>query len=608
MGNIRNKETGKYNWSTIVLALILTGVLLWQGVFAMLGDAEYVYIPNSDQASEAATEAVEVKPVAMERLSGSNDLGAIWREAVENPTASGGVWDRFWTNASGAITSGSGGGGIGGGGSGSGDSSIFVGESFTHCLVDDVILPPFPVVGARFFCSNNIWWRVIGREGNYRLIMTEGAYNSGNWASRQTSLIQWATVNLAPELRAAIRTPINAGFDTDSISSPGSVPSPNTAATQNAAVFILSEAELDTLIHPVPSLQSTLHALERPAAVVHLRPGRHVRTYFNSLQPMSSGMLQSWWLRSNTVGRNFHTRVETHAFSALVRPTLWISAEDVTLGAETFGAGAETFGANNDLGAMWRSAVDNPAADGGVWGQFWTEASSAITSGGGAHVLRNEGNVRSSRLSSVHLLGDGGGYVTHHPLDALVLPPYPYVGSRFFCSRGIWWRVINADVTGNYRLIITEGAYRSSISDGWIFRQSSLTTWAENNLAPELRVAIRTPENANFNDNTVSTPGAVPYPNTEANQNTAVFILSESEVIQGVFSSIGRERPVALENFSQEDDFLTHFNSGQRLSGGTAHPWWLRAYSSRRSVTEGGGSTTANISSARLRPALWIAV
>jgi len=51
MGNIRNKESGKYNWSTIMLALILIGVLLWQGVFAALGAAEYVDLAEDGESA-----------------------------------------------------------------------------------------------------------------------------------------------------------------------------------------------------------------------------------------------------------------------------------------------------------------------------------------------------------------------------------------------------------------------------------------------------------------------------------------------------------------------------------------------------------------------------
>ena len=460
--------------------------------------------------------------------------------------------------------------------------------------MDGITLPPFPVVGARFFCSNNIWWRVVGANGNYRLIMAEGAYSSGNWANRQTNLTTWAANNLAPELRAAIRTPINAGLDLNVMSRPGSAPDPNTAANQNAAVFILSEAEVDNLIRPIRALEAAVIARERVGRMSNLRAGRHVRTYFNSLQPMSSGTAQAWWLRSHTVGRYIHASgiAVTTTSSRLMRPALWVSAEEVTLGTETFVADAETFHTGNDLGAMWRNAVENPAVDGGVWGQFWTEASNTITSGGGAYVLRNDGNGRSSRLSNAHLVRDGGGYVTHHPIDGIVLPPYPYVGSRFFCSFGIWWRVINADATGNYRLVVMEAV----VGDVTCSNQmgTSMRDWAASNLAPELRMAIRTPVNAASNANTVSNPGDAPAPN---NQNSAVFTLSEAEVTAArVIPSlqpamIGRARPGVIRNFDPEDHFFMHFNPGQLISSGFAQRWWVRG-TTGRNVGESGTVNT----------------
>jgi len=234
MGNIRNKETGKYNWSTIVLALILTGVLLWQGVFAMLGDAD-------------ASAELFAMPEAF-----SADIGdglyeqrrAAWNYAVRNPSADGGVWDQFWATAP-----------FGAAGE---DAVPTLPESLT------------PGLTSTFRDSRGILWRVIAAEGSSRLIMKEHlaqtsvGYNTTNVYTRLSQsdmrrlLNNWGAANLAPELRERARVPNNVDNDVRSnwdTTSPAWSAAENAAAgwtspgvaaaNANEALFILSISEIN---------------------------------------------------------------------------------------------------------------------------------------------------------------------------------------------------------------------------------------------------------------------------------------------------------------------------------------------------------------------------
>ena len=312
MGNIRNKESGEYNWSTIVLALILTGVLLWQGVFAALGGAEYVdlaedgesamvYVPDEGYMSTVEAFSM-IEPFSASAGDGlESQRVTAWRNAVANPAVHGGVWEAFWANAP-----------FGGGG------------SVTHHSGGGGTLASHPYVGSRFFCSRGIWWRVIAADGNNRLIMTEGGYNRGDWVRRRTAVMNWAAENLASELRAAMRVPNDASFWENTISTPGG------ASTANDSVFTLSEAEFNAYLG-VASLTAARNARERPTAIPELRNGEHMWTHFNPAQSITSGHTQGWGLRTaNASGRwvNLSGGVSSNATSLsglYVRPALWIS-------------------------------------------------------------------------------------------------------------------------------------------------------------------------------------------------------------------------------------------------------------------------------------------
>ena len=188
-----------------------------------------------------------------------------------------------------------------------------------------ITLPPYPYVGSRFFCSRGIWWRVIAADGNNRLIMTEGGYNSGNWANRRTAVTNWAAENLAPELRAAMRAPGNVDFDENTISRPDG------ASTANDSVFILSRAEFTAYLG-VTSLMEARFARVRPTAIPELRPGDYMQTHFDPTQLITSGDVRDWWLRERPTTAGWgvmalHGLPGSLSLTSVtcVRPVLWIS-------------------------------------------------------------------------------------------------------------------------------------------------------------------------------------------------------------------------------------------------------------------------------------------
>jgi|GEM_PF-3075708 len=277
MGNIRNKETGKYNWSTIMLALILTGVLLWQGVFAALGgtDAEeYVYTPDLGYVS------VEAMAAGIETFSAGagSDLGAIWRNAVANPTAAGGVWDRFWTDASAVMAN-------GGDSVRVGNINIAIGGS---------------AIGTVFTCSNGFVWRVIGSRDRSLLIILEQGETTrigDNVTEIHAATTAWAELNLAPELRAIMRT---------SNSAPIMASGPGAASTVSSSVFPLSQHDFFRYFG---------HSAENG--------GKHSA---GTLFTANGGFVRQWWLACGGAWVDFDGQLvlSTTTRTLNIRPVLWI--------------------------------------------------------------------------------------------------------------------------------------------------------------------------------------------------------------------------------------------------------------------------------------------
>jgi len=317
--NLRNTEAGRYKFSTMVVSALLVGVLLWQGVFAMLG--------GSDDTPDLGYMSLDTMAAGMETFSTGSDLGAIWENAVQNPSATGGVWGRFWTDASAVLASGSGGSGTGGDGSiPGGNDSIPGGDSS---------FPENLTVGQRFR-YNGIDWLVLATDGDARLIITEHVfgvgtlYNPTNTYTRlsQSTLRQslnfWAEATLGT-LRQRALIPI--GVDNDVRSVPGNwnpalenaaagFTSPGARTNSDSAVFVLSMSELNQYFGPsgvngnTPENQEALIARD------------------------TNGSARDWWTRSPgldshpvTIVFSAGSQVVREATDTNVgfRPALWIS-------------------------------------------------------------------------------------------------------------------------------------------------------------------------------------------------------------------------------------------------------------------------------------------
>ena len=236
--NLRNTENGRYKLPTLVFAALFAILLLWQGVFAMLGTTDV----NAD--AFAMMEAFSELP-----HDGLHEQRqAAWNYAVRNPAAEGGVWGQFWGNAQ-------------------------FGAAGLEAVPTPTPIPQFsdnvppPGLRSTFTDTRGIVWRVIAAEGNTRLIMTEHVhmpyvqYNLTNVYTRlsqsnlRVALDDWGAENLAPELAVRARTPDNVDNDVrDAPSNPTGWAtenratgwtSPGTAAVNaNEALFVLSISEV----------------------------------------------------------------------------------------------------------------------------------------------------------------------------------------------------------------------------------------------------------------------------------------------------------------------------------------------------------------------------
>jgi len=234
--------------------------------------------------------------------------------------------------------------------------------------------------------------------------------------------------------------------------------------------------------------------------------------------------------------------------------------------------------------AAWNYAVRNPAAEGGVWAQFWGNA----------------------------YFGVAGAEAVPTP----TLPPLPPPGPRsiFADSRGIIWRVIAAE--DNSRLIMTEHVHMQGTPYNLtnVYTRLSysnlrvgLDTWGAENLAPELAARARVPNNVDndvrdtggsFNASENGAAGWTSPGAAAANAPGALFVLSISELHQHA-AAVGTTDAARVA----------------RNTAGTVNNWWLRSPGNNASafvalvITNGAvGITSATNTNPDngTRPALWI--
>ena len=296
--NFQKPVNGRYKLSTMVLALVLVGVLLWQGVFAMLGTTDV----NADAFAMMEAFSADVGDGLHEQRR------AAWDYAVRNPAAESGVWGQFWENAQ------------------------------FGCAEAEAMptLPPLPAPGltSTFTDSRGIVWRVIAAEGNTRLIMTEHVHMQGtlyNLENVYTRLSQsnlrvgldiWGAMNLAPELAARARVPNN--VDNDVRATHG-----NWSATENGAAGWTSPGAAAANAPGALFVLSISEVHRYAAAVGTTNEERIARD--------TAGAANFWWLRSpgsnapslasivvtlGTVG-TWNANLMTMSLGA--RPALWIN-------------------------------------------------------------------------------------------------------------------------------------------------------------------------------------------------------------------------------------------------------------------------------------------
>jgi len=259
--NLRNAENGRYKLSVIVLSVLLAASLLWQGVFAMLGTT------GVDADAFALMEAF------------SADIGdglheqrqAAWRYAVRNPSAEGGVWDRFWGTAQ-------------------------------FGAAEGPLTVPYILQVGDLFVYNDVTWRVLHEQEGAALIITEhvfrwntpyntpeNIYTRLSYSYLRGALDAWAQDNLGTLRRHAL-TPI--GVDDDVRSGPeapgwsaaenaaAGLTGPGARTNSDAAVFVLSLSEANQYFGP---------------------PGENGRTPENDAARIAKnigGTTRGWWLRS----------------------------------------------------------------------------------------------------------------------------------------------------------------------------------------------------------------------------------------------------------------------------------------------------------------------
>ena len=303
--DFQNPVSGRYKLSTMVVSALLVGVLLWQGVFAMLGTTDV----NADAFAMMEAFSADVGDGLHKQRQ------AAWNYAVRNPAAEGGVWGQFWGTAQfGAVGA----------------------VSEPTPTPTPLPVPAIPLVGD-LFTHNNVVWRVLHRQEGAALIITEHVhgvgtqYNTINTYTRLTQSIlrgtlnTWAQDNLG-SLRHLALTPI--GVDDDVRSVPGAGnwnneenaaagrTSPGARMDSDSAVFVLSISELNQYFSP---------------------PGVNGNTPENQAARIArdtNGTAHHWWLRSPgsnmasaaiAAAGGYLSATSSTNTSVGFRPALWIS-------------------------------------------------------------------------------------------------------------------------------------------------------------------------------------------------------------------------------------------------------------------------------------------
>ena len=312
--NLRNTEAGRYKLSTMVVSALLVGVLLWQGVFAMLGTTD----ANADAFAMLEAFGADIGDGLQ------NQRAAAWLDAVENPAASGGVWGQFWENAQ--------------------FGAVVPAPTPTPTPAPTPTPTPGPVLPAagaplQMFVYNNVLWRVLHRQGSAALIITEHVFGVGAPYNAPTNIYTrlsdsllrgtldaWAQDNLGT-LRQRALTPTR--VDGDVRSSPADAwnstenatagrTTPGARTNSDSAVFVLSVSEANQYFGP----------LGVNGVTPEINAARLARD--------ASGTARHWWLRSPGSG-TVHTPASVvfengtlTAFDSTrtdvgFRPALWIS-------------------------------------------------------------------------------------------------------------------------------------------------------------------------------------------------------------------------------------------------------------------------------------------
>jgi len=315
----------------------------------------------------------------------------------------------------------------------------------------------------------------------------------------------------------------------------------------------------------------------------------------NLLGKMEGESIMGKWnnLRNTEAGRY---KLSTMVVSALLIVSLLWQGVFAMLGTTDVNADAfammEAFselshdGLHEQRQAAWIYAVRNPAAEGGVWGQFWGTAQFGAA---------------------------GSDAVPQFPNNL----PNPGLTSTFTDTQGIVWRVIAAE--GNSRLIMTEHVHMQGVQyniHNLYARLSqsnlrgALDDWGAENLASELAERARVPNNVDNDlrsDWDTTNPawsatenGAAGWTSPGAaavNANEALFVLSISEV----------NRYAAAVGTTSEERIA-------RNAAGAANHWWLRSPGDGLfsvSVLDFRGTVfnamaDSSVMNFGARPALWI--
>ena len=270
---------------------------------------------------------------------------------------------------------------------------------------------------------------------------------------------------------------------------------------------------------------------------------------------------------------------------------------------EAFGADVGD-GLQEQRAAAWLEAVQNPAASGGVWGQFWENAQF------GAPVPTPAPTPTPVPTPTP----------TPTPLPG---PTIPQVGD-LFVDNNIIWRVLHRQEGA--ALIITEHVFghgtRHNSSSARYTRLSNsslrraLDTWAQDNLGTlrqRMLMPIDVDDDVRENPSTqypawvASENGVAGFtsPGERTNSDSAVFVLSMSEANQ----YFGPPREWGNSAGNREARIA-------RDTSGIARFWWLRSPGSNLTMapvasvsTSGGLESSLHTSSHNgFRPALWISV